>query len=152
MIGVHFKGDKTMSVVKVRPRRQVTIPKEIFNKLQLEEGDFIEAKAEDQKIVLIPKKLVTKTDVIPLSKEEQKILKKTQAKIEKIKQDMVHSEGLSEEEIAVAVKVGVIEHDQSWWWTEEWQKGEREAQKEITEGKLIGPFSTVEQFKTAIEG
>ena len=141
-----------MSVVKVRPRRQVTIPKEIFNKLQLEEGDFIEAKGEDQKIVLIPKKLVTKTDVIPLSKEEQKILKKTQAKIEKIKQDMVHSEGLSEEEIAVAVKVGVIEHDQSWWWTEEWQKGEREAQKEITEGKLIGPFSTVEQFKTAIEG
>ena len=152
MIGIHFKGDKTMSVVKVRPRRQVTIPKEIFNKLQLEEGDFIEAEAEDQKIVLIPKKLVTKTDVIPLSKEEQKILKKTQAKIEKIKQDMVRSEGLSEEEIAVAVKVGVIEHDQSWWWTEEWQKGEREAQKEITEGKLIGPFSTVEQFKTAIEG
>lgn len=67
-----------MSVVKVRPRRQVTIPKEIFNKLHLEEGDFIEAKAEDQKIVLVPKKLVTKANVIPLSKEEQKILKKAQ--------------------------------------------------------------------------
>lgn len=140
-----------MSVVKVRPRRQVTIPKEIFNKLHLEEGDFIEAKAEDQRIVLVPKKLVTKTDIIPLSKEEQKVLKKTRVKIEKIKQDMVHSKGLSEDEIAVAVKVRIIDPDQAWWWTEEWQKGEREAQKEITEGKLLGPFSTVEQFKAAIE-
>ena len=140
-----------MSVVKLRPRRQVTIPKEIFNKLHLQEGDFIEAKAEDQKIILVPKKLVTKTDVIPLSKEEQKLLKKTQAKIEKIKQDMAHSKGLSEDEIAVAVKVGIIDHDQVWWWTEEWQKGEREAQKEINGGKLMGSFSTVEQFKTAIE-
>ena len=111
----------------------------------------MEAKAEDQKIVLVPKKLVTKTDVVPLSKEQQKILKTTQAKIEKIKRDMVHSKGLSEEEIAVAVKEGMIDPDQAWWWTEDWQKGEREAQKEINKGKLMGSFSTVEQFKTAIE-
>ena len=140
-----------MSVVKVRPRRQVTIPKDIFSKLHLEEGDFMEAKAEDQKIILVPKKLVTKTGIVPLSKGEQKLLKKTQAKIEKIKQDMVHSKGLSDEELAVAVKVGMIDPDQAWWWTEEWQKGEREAQKEINEDNLLGPFSTVEQFKIAIE-
>src|SRR4030067_3260385 len=140
-----------MSVVKVRLRRQVTIPKEIFNKLHLEEGDFIEAKAEDQRIVLVPKKLVTKTDVIPLAKEEQKILKKTRAKIEKIKQDMAHSKGLVEEEIAVAVKVGLIDHDQAWWWSEERQKDEREAHKEINEGKNLGPFRTTGKFKTAIE-
>lgn len=140
-----------MSVIKVRPRRQVTIPKEIFNKLHLEEGDFIEAKAEDQKIVLVPKKLVTKTDIIPLNKEEQRILKKAKTKIEKIKADMLHSKGLSEEEIGVAVKVGIIDRDQAWWWTEEWQKGERETQKEINEGKLTGPFSTVDQFKAAIK-
>jgi AbrB family looped-hinge helix DNA binding protein len=140
-----------MSVVKVRPRRQVTIPKDIFSKLHLEEGDFMEAKAEDQKIVLVPKKLVTKTGVVPLSKGEQKLLKKTQAKIEKLKQDMVHSKGLSDEELTVAVKVGMIDPDQAWWWTEEWQKGEREAQKEINEDNLLGPFSTVEQFKIAIE-
>jgi len=140
-----------MSIIKVRPRRQVTIPKEIFNKLHLEEGDFIEAKAEDQKIVLVPKKLVTKAEVIPLSKDEQKILKKAQAKIEKIKHHMVQSKGLSSEEIAVALKVGIIDHDQAWWWTEEWQKGEREAQREINEGRVMGPFSTLDQFKTAIE-
>jgi AbrB family looped-hinge helix DNA binding protein len=140
-----------MSVVKVRPRRQVTIPKEIFNKLHLEEGDFIEAKAEDQKIVLVPKRLVTKPGVIPLSKGEQNILKKAKAKMERIKQDLVHSKGLAEQEIDVAVKVGLIDPDQTWWWTEEWQKGERQAEKEIKKGKLMGPFSTVEQFKSAIE-
>jgi AbrB family looped-hinge helix DNA binding protein len=140
-----------MAVVKVRSRRQVTIPKEIFNKLHLEEGDFIDAKAEDQKIVLIPKKLVTKTDVVSLSKEEQKILKTANAKIDRIKQDFAHSKGLGAEEIQVAVKVGLIDKDQVWWWVEAWQKGEREAQKEINEGKLLGPFSTVDQLKSAIE-
>jgi AbrB family looped-hinge helix DNA binding protein len=139
-----------MSVVKVRPRRQVTIPKEIFNKLHLEEGDFIEAKAEDQKIVLVPKKLVTKPAVIPLSREEQNILRKAKAKIEKIKQDLANSKGLTEQEIGVAAKVGLIDSDQTWWWTEEWQKSERETQKEINEDKLMGPFSTVEQFKRAL--
>ena len=139
-----------MSVVKVRPRRQVTIPKEIFNKLHLEEGDFIEAKAEDQKIVLVPKKLVTKPGVIPLSREEQNILRKAKAKIEKIKQDLAHSKGLTEQEIGVVAKVGLIDPDQTWWWTEEWQKSERETQKEINEDKLMGPFSTVEQFKRAL--
>ena len=140
-----------MPVIKVRPRRQVTIPKEIFNKLHLEEGDFIEAKVEDERIVLVPKKLVTKTDIIPLNKEEQRILKMAKGKMEKVKRDLAHSKGLSEEEIAVAVKVSLIDKDQTWWWAEEWQKGEREAQKEINEGKLLGPFSTVEQFKSAIE-
>ena len=140
-----------MFIVKVRPKRQVTIPKEIFNKLHLEEGDFIEAKAEDQKIVLVPKKLVTKTDIVPLTKEEQKILKKTRDKMDQIKRDMAHSKGLAEEEIVLAIKVGLIDKDQVWWWTEEWQKSERETQREINEDKLMGPFSTVEQFKNAIE-
>jgi len=94
--------------------------------------------------------LVTKTGVIPLSKDGQRILKSAKAKMDKIKQNIVHSKGLTEQEIAIAVKVGLIDKDQTWWWTEEWQKGEREAQKETTAGKLLGPFSSVEQFKTAI--
>jgi hypothetical protein len=105
---------------------------------------------EDEKIVLVPKKLVTKTGVIPLSKDGQRILKSAKAKMDKIKQNIVHSKGLTEQEIAIAVKVGLIDKDQTWWWTEEWQKGEREAQKETNAGKFLGPFSSVEQFKTAI--
>jgi AbrB family looped-hinge helix DNA binding protein len=141
-----------MSVVKVRPRRQITIPKEIYNKLHLEEGDYIEARAEDQKIVLVPKTLVAKPNVVPLNKEEQNMLKKTKVKMERIRRDFAHSKGLTTEEINVAVKTGLIDPEQTWWWTEQWQKGEREAEKEIREGKLLGPFSTVEHFKNAIEG
>ena len=114
-------------------------------------GDFIEAKAEDQKIVLVPKKLVTKGVAVPLSREDQKIFKRVRAKIEKIQQDLVHSKGLTEEEIDVAVKVGLIHQDQAWWWTEEWQKQERIAEREIKEGKLRGPFDSLGQFKSYLE-
>ena len=86
-----------------------------------------------------------------MTKEEQKILKKTRDKIDQIKRDMAHSKGLAEGEMVLAIKVGLIDKDQAWWWTEEWQKGERETEKEIREGKLLGPFSTVEQLKSAIE-
>ncbi|OGF57344.1 MAG: hypothetical protein A2Z21_02350 [Candidatus Fraserbacteria bacterium RBG_16_55_9] len=47
-----------MPVVKVMERRQVVIPKEIFEQLKLEIGDYLEAKVEDGKIVYIPKQLV----------------------------------------------------------------------------------------------
>ncbi|GAH27658.1 unnamed protein product, partial [marine sediment metagenome] len=41
--------------------------------------------------------------------------------------------------------------DQAWWWTEEWQKKEREAEKDIREGRLHGPFESVKEFKDSIE-
>ncbi len=47
-----------MPVVKVMGRRQVVIPKEIFEQLGLEIGDYLEAKVEDGKLVYIPKQLV----------------------------------------------------------------------------------------------
>ncbi|OGF54021.1 MAG: hypothetical protein A2Z21_01085 [Candidatus Fraserbacteria bacterium RBG_16_55_9] len=47
-----------MPVVKVMERRQVVIPKEIFDQLKLEIGDYLEAKVESGKIVYIPKQLV----------------------------------------------------------------------------------------------
>jgi AbrB family looped-hinge helix DNA binding protein len=47
-----------MPVVKVMERRQVVIPKEIFEQLHLEVGDYLEATVEGGKIVYIPKQLV----------------------------------------------------------------------------------------------
>lgn len=43
-------------------------------------------------------------------------------------------------EIVLKPKKNVTEPDQSWFWTREWQAKEREADKDIAEGKLIGPF------------
>jgi antitoxin MazE len=49
-----------MQVTRVSPKRQITIPKEIYNKLHLEAGDFLEVDIKDESIVLIPKKLISR--------------------------------------------------------------------------------------------
>ncbi len=56
-------------------------------------------------------------------------------KIEKINTDLMNSEGLTRKELEIAISLGLIDSDQSYFWTEEWQKGYRKAQKEIEEGK-----------------
>lgn len=45
----------------------------------------------------------------------------------------------------MAVKLGLLDREQSWWWTEEWQKGEREAEKEIKTKKLSPAFDTAQE-------
>ena len=49
-----------MQVTRVSPKRQITIPKEIYDKLHLEAGDFLEVDIKDEGIVLIPKKLISR--------------------------------------------------------------------------------------------
>jgi len=51
-----------MSVVKVMKRRQVVIPKELFDKLHLEVGDYLEVKLDKRKLVYVPKKLVDRDE------------------------------------------------------------------------------------------
>jgi len=70
---------------------------------------------------------------------------KAKEKIEQIQKDIIDSQGLTQEEIKVACKVNLIDPDQAWWWTEEWQKKEREAEKDIKEGK-VKEFSKVEDL------
>ena len=59
-----------MSVVKIGPKHQVTIPKEIFDELYLQPGDFLEAVAQDGKIVMTPKQLTNKAPAPPLTKND----------------------------------------------------------------------------------
>ncbi len=47
-----------MPVVKVMKHRQVAIPKELFERLRLEVGDYLEAQIRNGKLVYAPKKLV----------------------------------------------------------------------------------------------
>jgi antitoxin MazE len=81
---------EVMSITRIGPKHQITIPKDIFKELKLKVGDFLEASIEDNAIVLVPKKLIPK--------------------------------------------------DQAWFWTKEWQKGEREEDQAILKGDLVGPF------------
>ncbi|MBU2578699.1 AbrB/MazE/SpoVT family DNA-binding domain-containing protein [Patescibacteria group bacterium] len=87
---------ESVDIVKVMQRRQVVIPKEIFEKLGLGIGDYLEAKLVESRIVYIPKQLIDK--------------------------------------------------DQSWFWTKEWQEGERRANENIKAGRIAGPFNTAAEL------
>ena len=47
-----------MPLAKVKQKGQVTIPQEIRERLELEEGDYLEVTVEDSRIVLTPTEVV----------------------------------------------------------------------------------------------
>lgn len=138
-----------MPAVRIGPKHQVTIPKEVFDNLRLKAGDFLEATAQGGKIVLAPLQLTAKAPAPRLTVAEQRLLARARAKVERIQRDLASARGLTIAEAKVAAKAGLIDPDQAYWWTEVWQRGERKAETEIQTGKLLGPFATVQDFKAA---
>lgn len=47
-----------MPAVKIGPKHQITIPKDVFDSLHLKVGDFVDTQIKDNVIVLIPQQLV----------------------------------------------------------------------------------------------
>ena len=58
-----------MPIGKVGQRRQVVIPKEIFEALGLQTGDFVEVTKVKNTVVIKPKKLVDADDVLTPAEE-----------------------------------------------------------------------------------
>lgn len=146
-----LKEVQRMPVVKIGPKHQVTIPKEIFTQLHLQPGDFLQTAIRKGKIIMVPKQLTVKAIAPSLTKEEQKMIGRVKEKINKIQTDIINSKGLNNKEIELAVKLGFIDIDQAWWWKEGWQKGERKAEKDIEEGRLSGPFDNVEDLMAHLD-
>ncbi len=44
-----------------------------------------------------------------------------------------------------------IDPDQLYFWTKEWQEGEKKADEDIKAGRMLDPFDSVEEFKKAIK-
>ncbi len=86
-----------MAMAKITRNFQVSIPKEVRERLHLAEGDLVEVQERDGEIVMVPKKL--------------------------------------------------IDAGQAWFWSRDWQEGEREVDEDIRAGRLIGPFKTIEEIK-----
>lgn len=63
-----------MPIVRIRTNRQVTIPKQVFDDLGLQEGDFVEVVRSENTVLIKPKKLVDADDILTL--EEQEIVEK----------------------------------------------------------------------------
>ena len=60
-----------MQVTKISPKHQITIPKEAFEKLRLEVGDFLEVDVIEEGLLLTPKKLISKDQFWFWTKEWQ---------------------------------------------------------------------------------
>lgn len=136
-------------LVRLGPKNQVTIPKSIAISLRIEIGDILEPSIENGKVVFTPKRLVEKLAAPKLTKKEQQLLAAAKKKIDAINKDMRKSKGLTEAETKAAAKAGLIDPDQRWWWLEAWQKGEREAERDIAEGRTE-TFASAEAFLNSL--
>ncbi len=140
-----------MPPVRIGPKHQVTIPQPVREALNLSAGDFLDAAAEGGRIVLTPLQLSAKAPAARLTASQQKALLRAQTKIDHIQKDLVRAKGLTREEATVAAKAGLIEPDQQYWWTEEWQKGERSAEADRRAGRVLGTFDSVDAMKEALK-
>lgn len=75
-----------MTLMKIRPKGQITLPDAVRRAAHLADGDYLEVTVEDGAILMRPKKL--------------------------------------------------IDADQAWFWTDGWQRGEREASEDISKGRV----------------
>ena len=142
-----FPMEAEMPTVKITTKHQVVIPHEVFKKLNLAVGDILEAFEKDGKVIMVPKRLADRVPAAALSASEQRILERAQDKIELINSDPLNSKGLTKPEIRVAVKAGLIDAEQAWWWTEKSQKGYREGLAEIDREGISDGFERVKDLK-----
>ena len=85
-----------MASTRIGPKHQITIPREAFERLGLQPGDFLEVQTHGDALYLVPQKLIPR--------------------------------------------------DQAWFWTQEWQEREREADEAIGSGELSGPFESADDL------
>ena len=122
------RTEESVSTVRIGPNRQVTIPQNVLKKLEVGVGDSLQADVEKGKLVLTP----TSTALAP---EEETLLRQAKRKIARIRNDLPRSRGLTCAEADIAVRARLIGSDQRWWWTEGWQAGERQAERDIKAGR-----------------
>jgi len=84
----------------------------------------------------------------PIIKAQQKLVS-AKRKIKAINEDVLNSEGLTEDEADAAIGAGLIAADQKYWWLEEWQKHHRKAEEEIKKG-CVKEFDSPEAFLNSL--
>ena len=72
-----------MNLIKVKKKSQITIPKEVREKLGVEPGDYFNVDTKGDKIVLTPQVISPKGEVSNLSKKGEKGLKESLNQLKK---------------------------------------------------------------------
>jgi len=133
-----------MSLARISGKRLLTIPIKVFNELGLKIGDYVEFSAKNGEGRIVPQRVTARAGAPRLSAAEQKVLKSSREKIDAINNNHLKSQGLTKAEIKVAAKVGLIDPEQAYYWTEEWQNGEREATADIKAGRVSKKHDNIE--------
>lgn len=134
-----------MTTIRIGAKSKITLPKPLLNAIQLVEGDLLEAQVVGDAIILKPSVNIS---TVQQREEPQpnKILNRVKSKIERIKNDILNSKGLTAKELEAAVQAKLIPKSQAYYWSEKWQKGERAAERDIRDGNTSGPFHSAEEL------
>lgn len=92
-----------MAIIKIGPKHQITIPKDIFKKLSLEVGDILEAEVKGSGIFISPNKLIPRNQAWFWTKEWQKREKEAE---EDIRRGKVYGPFESAKELLKFLKKG----------------------------------------------
>jgi len=71
--------------------------------------------------------------------------------IDRILKKMKTHTGLTEEEMNIAADAGLIDWEQRYFWTPEWQEKEKKAEEEIKQGHAGRPLSSVEELQQYLD-
>ena len=95
----------------------------------------------------MPTSLATKIQIL---RNGQITLPRKTRDVLKIKEgDFLHHEIQDNKIILTPQKL--IDADQLWFWTREWQEGEKAADEDIKNGNTIGPFDNVKDALNALK-
>ncbi len=122
-----------MTTARIGPDHQITLPETVLQELPAAVGDLLEIETRGGMIVMRP---VTSGEVSALTPDENDRLGVVRRRIERIRSDLASAPGLSAGEAKLAVRAGLIAEDERWWWQEGWLAKEREAEREIREGRI----------------
>lgn len=71
------------TLVQVRHKAQITLPQKMRQVLGIREGDYLEARVENKKVVLSPKIILDELPTVELSPRGEKMLKEALNDLEK---------------------------------------------------------------------
>ena len=91
-----------MTLTRIGPKHQITIPQDAFNRLGLKPGDYLEVEVRGEALYLVPQNLIPR--------------------------------------------------DQAWFWSREWRGKEQEADEDIVQGQISGPFDSVDELIRHLHG
>jgi len=104
---------------------KVKLPVTFLTRMKIRVGATLHTEIVGDRLILRPvsrNKNYPSTDAIL----------KVQKKIERINKKLGRATGLTEAELDIAIKAGLIDKKQAWFWTTAWQKMEREADRSRT--------------------